>query len=419
MRQLHTHYENLKVARNAPPEVIKAAYRVLAQRYHPDVNRAPDAARVMKLINEAWAVLGDPVAKQRYDEWIEDQLIAEALEEAAAPPNAKRTGPSDTRPPPSADPSRPQQGESHSQSAPLIRLNAWLGTPRGTKLALGSIVGGAALAWFWLTSSPTPSSRPLPQVERVQPSAHRSAEPTPRTFSFEEALSGPQPSARQATEAMSRISRPVAANDIAWLFRGKEFDLQGARSAGLDDDQIADALASRANFDVQGARRAGYTSAQIIPLLMSRLRGERSPPAVVTPAQTRWSPNGKPWPAVAAYLDGMPKRAFGGLSKLTVDNTNGGSDVHIKLCTFQVDPCTGLRNAFVPQGSSFTMNNVVSGTYDLRYRDLSSGRIAKSEEIRLRQVEIENSTRFSVFRITLYQVAGGNTNFTTVPEQQF
>ena len=35
MPTIRTHYDNLKVARNAPPEVIRAAYRVLAQKYHP------------------------------------------------------------------------------------------------------------------------------------------------------------------------------------------------------------------------------------------------------------------------------------------------------------------------------------------------------------------------------------------------
>ena len=38
MTKVRTHYDNLKVARNAPPEVIRAAYKALAQKYHPDRN---------------------------------------------------------------------------------------------------------------------------------------------------------------------------------------------------------------------------------------------------------------------------------------------------------------------------------------------------------------------------------------------
>ena len=54
----HTHYDNLKVTRNAPLEVIKAAYKTLAQKYHPDLNPGnPDAVRVMTIINAAYATL--------------------------------------------------------------------------------------------------------------------------------------------------------------------------------------------------------------------------------------------------------------------------------------------------------------------------------------------------------------------------
>ncbi|MBB5503579.1 J domain-containing protein [Paraburkholderia sp. MM5384-R2] len=85
MGRPHTHYDNLKVARNAPPEVIKAAYKALSQRYHPDKNNSPDATRIMKILNDAYAVLGDAEARRRYDE----TLSAEAAE--PAPESANKT----------------------------------------------------------------------------------------------------------------------------------------------------------------------------------------------------------------------------------------------------------------------------------------------------------------------------------------
>jgi hypothetical protein len=38
MAKIHTHYDNLKVSRHAPQEVIRAAYKALSQKYHPDKN---------------------------------------------------------------------------------------------------------------------------------------------------------------------------------------------------------------------------------------------------------------------------------------------------------------------------------------------------------------------------------------------
>lgn len=57
MAQIHTHYDNLKVARNAPPEVIRAAYKTLSQKFHPDRNHGnAEAARIMAIINASYEV---------------------------------------------------------------------------------------------------------------------------------------------------------------------------------------------------------------------------------------------------------------------------------------------------------------------------------------------------------------------------
>jgi DnaJ-class molecular chaperone len=66
-----THYDNLKVARNAPPEVIEAAYRALAQKYHPDRNPDPSAVRVTRIVNAAYEALSDPIKRRRHDKWID------------------------------------------------------------------------------------------------------------------------------------------------------------------------------------------------------------------------------------------------------------------------------------------------------------------------------------------------------------
>jgi hypothetical protein len=45
------------------------------------------------------------------------------------------------------------------------------------------------------------------------------------------------------------------------------FDLEGARSAGASDTQIADFLSSKLNFDISGAREAGASDDQIVNFL--------------------------------------------------------------------------------------------------------------------------------------------------------
>ena len=61
------YYATLGVGRDATQEQIQAAYRKLARKHHPDVNKAADAEERFKQINEAYEVLRDPEKRRKYD----------------------------------------------------------------------------------------------------------------------------------------------------------------------------------------------------------------------------------------------------------------------------------------------------------------------------------------------------------------
>ena len=61
------YYEILGVKRDATESEIKSAYRKLARKYHPDVNKTKEAESKFKDINEAYEVLSDKAKRQRYD----------------------------------------------------------------------------------------------------------------------------------------------------------------------------------------------------------------------------------------------------------------------------------------------------------------------------------------------------------------
>ncbi|MBF6273691.1 MULTISPECIES: DnaJ C-terminal domain-containing protein [Nocardia] len=66
------YYEVLGVPRGAGTDEIQQAYRKLARKYHPDVNKDPTAEDKFKEANEAYSVLSDPDTRKRYDRFGED-----------------------------------------------------------------------------------------------------------------------------------------------------------------------------------------------------------------------------------------------------------------------------------------------------------------------------------------------------------
>lgn len=63
------YYSILGVEKGAGEDEIKSAYRRLAKKYHPDLNKTEEAAGKFKEINEAYEVLGDPKKRANYDQY--------------------------------------------------------------------------------------------------------------------------------------------------------------------------------------------------------------------------------------------------------------------------------------------------------------------------------------------------------------
>ncbi len=94
MQKIHTHYDNLKVSRSAPPEVIRAAYKTLAQKFHPDRNSEnADASRIMSIINSSYEILSDPVKRSEYDAALKQLEAAQSVRNNSAKPTNQQTFP--------------------------------------------------------------------------------------------------------------------------------------------------------------------------------------------------------------------------------------------------------------------------------------------------------------------------------------
>jgi curved DNA-binding protein CbpA len=294
MQKVHTHYDNLKVARNAPLEVIRAAYRTLSQKYHPDRNPGDDeAARIMKIINQSYGVLSAQDLRNAHDAWIADQ-------EAFVEVRVDRSG----------EQSASAQRQSTS-TTPELRGDRKMWTH--------------FRKWFWLY--------------------------------------------------------------FCILFVGF-LSLVGDKS------------------DTAPAATKPYEQATSAPL----------PPKYERPAV---SPNGKPWPNSASYIAGAARLRNDGLSRLTVDNTRNASDIHGKLVAVDNPVDSPVREFFIPAGQKFEITRIRAGSYDVRYRDLETGALSKSEQFILTERATQNGRQFSNITMTLYKVTDGNMQTFRIQEGEF
>ena len=79
-------YQVLQVTPTAEQEVVHAAFRALAMKYHPDRDQTRYASRRMALLNEAYALVRDDAARARWDRGQRQAASGYASQDKGSPP---------------------------------------------------------------------------------------------------------------------------------------------------------------------------------------------------------------------------------------------------------------------------------------------------------------------------------------------
>ena len=295
MQKINTHYENLKVARNAPSEVIKAAYKALSQKYHPDRNlHNPDATRIMAIINASYEVLSDPKKREEHDNWIAEKEMSKS-HDSYIDENE-----------PTFNPLQKNRGSMAFRKIFLHLYNYWY-------LYLFTYL----VFFYWAKGA----------------------------SSLKPPTTGLKPYISQSSTAPV-YSRPKIA------------------------------------------------------------------------------PNGVPWPESPSYLKNYPELNGEGSSDVTVDNSKNDSDVFVKLVAIDNKHFSPVRYFYIPAFGSFHVTSIATGSYDIRYRDLSNGQLFRSEKFNLDEVPVFEGDSLSGIQsshitMTLYKVRNGNMQTYELSEADF
>jgi hypothetical protein len=154
--------------------------------------------------------------------------------------------------------------------------------------------------------------------------------------------------------------------------------------------------------------------------LLSPLRQVKPLVAAFKYVRPKAADNGSPFPRKSGYIKGYPIQFKEGYSTLTVNNSKNSSDVFVKLYALDSMPPQPVRVFFIRKGEKFTAVNIKPGSYDVRYRDLQSGGLSRTDNFNLEEYKtFEGSTRFKRMTLTLYKVPGGNMKIHPLSEREF
>lgn len=128
---------------------------------------------------------------------------------------------------------------------------------------------------------------------------------------------------------------------------------------------------------------------------------------------------GRPFPTKSGYLKGYPALSRGGYSSVTVDNSQNNSDVFVKLFSLNTTPPKAVRVFFIRANNKFTVKDIKAGSYDVRYRNLDSKGLAKTEQFDLKEIKDGRKIKFSGITLTLYKVIDGNMQTQPISENEF
>ena len=178
------HYAALGIDPSADQEVIGAAYRALAKKYHPDTGATTGTTSAERFaqIQQAYEVLGSPEGRSRYDLELLEATQRE-LDEHLARKQRKITGATGDPPPPPPTPDlgniRPERRSGRTGARSFAISLREMGPFLVVSGLLMAVAGGVASLYLSNPPLPPAAQAPLPQVAQPEPAPKAAPAPQP------------------------------------------------------------------------------------------------------------------------------------------------------------------------------------------------------------------------------------------------
>lgn len=424
MSKIHTYYDNLKVSRNAPSEVIRAAYKSLAVKYHPDRNLSnkDDATRVMALINEAYEVLSDVEKRKQHDIWIKEQENPK-IKNDVIQPNLGTDNNSEII--------KNTNYEIYSLAKDIYYLKEKL-------TALGFSKNKYINNLLLIISYPLSLSLVFLLTYNFW---------TFVDYVFNFGGGGAFEAIMIFACMLTVIPSYFLSLYLCRIFymyvlddKKNIIEFKNIKIKVLELEKRLQNLHTKKNkieLELLNAKEVTLKS-KIISIISHLLEygaiylvlmlfafvfvqqsdffnGSSGKPYV----KPVLAPNGESWPSQSGYLYGYRQLNNIGLSSLTIDNSANSTDVFVKLFSVENNNIYQARAFYIAAHDSFIVENITAGKYDIRYLDLGDGSIYRSDLFNLSETETYNGVKFSNLTITLYKVQNGNMQTRKISGSEF
>lgn len=456
------YYAVLGLAASCTGEEIKTAYRRRAMDLHPDRNPGTDTTQKFQFLNEAYAVLSGSTSRAEYDHGaasspveetaplqVPDPIVCSSCGKISAQPrivvfkSVKSFLVVTIRKPIAGVFCSDCAQKQAIKASATTWLLGWWGFPWGpiytAQALISNMFGGVEppldnakmlgyqAYYFYSTGRPD-------LAQSLAESAIRYCKKIPETFAKKGAVESERNQLIDNLNAfISGLDNTPKAKRLknSWgMIHGRFFVHLGAMAA----------VTATITLLVMNAPTSHYSpprgpmpySSQALPATSTNESTSQAKPAKVSTSEAhnaaakqaayvrpKAAPNGRAWPTKAAYLAGEPQTHATGHSELTIDNGRNSSDVQLKLVALEGNLARPARQIFVPAHSQFTIKNLTTGTYDVRYRDLSSGGLSRSEAMHLTETTTQGGIQYSSFTLTLYKVSNGNAKTYSLAEDEF
>lgn len=342
-----TYYERLAVSRDAPPEVIRAAYKALSQKYHPDKNPGDsEAARVMTLLNQSYEVLMDPARRADYD----------ASLDASQDPDGE---PSITE--------AEDEGPRLARFVPIL-LRAGISNRTALLLGFGGVFVISALVGGILAKVQKQEDAMEAQwaahVREDGTAVASTALPPRAALTVRNSPAPENPGVTERAEASATVpEHPQLEEEVPLAGAGPTPASMPPDAA--KDERDASVSAEKALAEAANPQPSAASAAP-------DAKAERSPGKEKSSACAASAAGGDAFPkeSYSGYLPGQPAMHTSGHSTFTVDNMHVGEDVLVKLV--DADNPTVARSFQVRANSSFTAERLGDGKYKVLYRPRKS-----------------------------------------------